>query len=352
MSTQTDRLHVSLLTLPEAMIFPVSGMYEVLSALDTIAALYPSTPMPVRFAVDIVTPGGDADVMARLPLGEPRTVDEVQRTDIAIVPVMTLENGEWVPGRYPHVIEWLRARHAEGAILCSACSGVLLLAETGLLDGREATIHWAFGRVFSDHYPDVRLQLDKVLVASGDREEFVMSGATATWEDLVLYLIARHVGPAAAQAMAKFMLLRWHVDGQSPYAVFMPPTDHGDAIVLRLQEWLRDHHSVARPVEALVRLSGLPERSIKRRFTKATGHSPIAYVQRLRIEEAKRQLERTNASIENIGWAVGYEDPAFFQRLFKRITNMTPGAYRRMFRVPDFAVPRAAAEAPAAATGS
>ena len=91
----------------------------------------------------------------------------------------------------------------------------------------------------------------------------------------------------------------------------------------------------------MVRLTGLTERTFKRRFTAATGFSPIAYVQRLRIEEAKRRLERTEASVDEISWQVGYEEPAFFRRLFKRVTGMTPGGYRKRFRIPDYALPKA-----------
>jgi transcriptional regulator GlxA family with amidase domain len=212
-----------------------------------------------------------------------------------------------------------------------------LLGETGLLDGRKATIHWAYARTFRRNFPNIGLHLEKVLVTEGERQQFVMSGASASWHDLVLYLVARHVGPAAAQAIAKFMLLQWHVDGQAPYVVFETPTDHGDAIVLIAQEWLSDHFTVATPVDEMVRRSGLAERSFKRRFKKATGYSPITYVQHLRVEEAKRRLERTDATVDEISWNVGYEDPAFFRRLFKRITRITPGAYRRKFRLPTFA---------------
>ena len=253
---------------------------------------------------------------------------------------MMPEGGEWNPGRYPTVVDWLSEMHAQGAMLCSACSGVLLLAETGLLDGREATIHWAFARTFRRNFPNVRLRLEKVLVTTGERQQFVMSGASASWHDLVLYLVARHFGPPAAQAIAKFMLLQWHVDGQAPYAVFETPTDHGDAAVLDAQQWLSDHFTVAAPVDEMVRRSGLAERSFKRRFKKATGYSPIAYVQHLRIEAAKRRLERTTVPIDEISWNVGYEDPAFFRRLFKRITRITPGDYRRKFQLPDFAKTR------------
>jgi transcriptional regulator GlxA family with amidase domain len=221
-------------------------------------------------------------------------------------------------------------------MLCSACSGVLLLAETGLLDGKEATIHWAYARTFRHNFPNVRLSLEKVLVTAGERQQFVMSGASASWHDLVLYLVARHVGPTAAQAIAKFMLLQWHVDGQAPYVVFEAPTDHGDAVVLDAQRWLSESFSIAAPVEQMVKRSSLAERSFKRRFSRATGYSPIVYVQHVRIEEAKRRLERTDEPIEEISWAIGYEDPAFFRRLFKRITRVTPGDYRRKFRLPDF----------------
>ena len=227
--------------------------------------------------------------------------------------------------------------HGEGALVCSACSGVLLIAETGLLSGRDATMHPAYAATFRSNFPDVRLRLEETLVATGEREELVMAGASASWHDLVLYLVARHVGPTAAQAVAKFLLLQWHTDGQAPYVPFDAPSDHGDAIVVEAQEWLRTHYAVAAPVTELVDRSGLPERTFKRRFARATGYSPIAYVQHVRVEEAKRRLERTSEPVDAISYAVGYEDPASFRRLFKRITGVTPGAYRRKLQLPAFA---------------
>jgi transcriptional regulator GlxA family with amidase domain len=165
-----------------------------------------------------------------------------------------------------------------------------------------------------------------------------MAGASASWHDLVLYLVARYIDPTASQALAKFFLLQWHEDGQAPYVVFDARIDHGDAVVRRVQEWLTEHFPVANPVEEMVRRSGLPARSFKRRFTKATGYSPISYVQHLRVEDAKRRLERTDAPVDKISWAVGYEDATAFRRLFKRITHLTPSAYRRKFRIPDLVV--------------
>jgi len=162
-----------------------------------------------------------------------------------------------------------------------------------------------------------------------------MSGTSTSWHDLILYLIAQHAGPTAAQAVAKYFAFQWHADGLSPYVIFEPVTGHGDAAIQKAQDWLSRHFSVANPIEQAARVSGIAERSFKRRFKSATGHAPIDYVQRLRVEEAKRRLERTQAPVDEISWKVGYEDPAFFRRLFKRITGVTAGVYRRKFHIPQ-----------------
>jgi len=338
MTNGRKRIHVSLVAIPDAMVSSLSGLYDVLNSFDLLGTFDLGVPGDGPFQVEIVAPTrAQTQTASGLPVAAHRAIDEVTRTDIVIIPSVMVEGGEWRPGRFPALVRWLTDMHARGATLCSACSGVLLLAETGLLDGGDATIHWAYAQTFRRNFPKVRLRLERVLVATGDRQQFVMSGASASWHDLVLYLVARHVGPAAAQAIAKFMLLQWHADGQGPYVVFQAPTDHGDAAVLAAQEWLGSHYAVAAPVEEMVKRSGLAERSFKRRFTKATGYPPITYVQHLRVEDAKRRLERTAAPVDDISWAVGYEDPAFFRRLFKRIARISPGAYRRKFRLPDFA---------------
>jgi transcriptional regulator GlxA family with amidase domain len=160
-----------------------------------------------------------------------------------------------------------------------------------------------------------------------------MTGGVMSWHDLALHLIARHVGPSAAQGMARLLMLEWHGHGQAPYIDFAPRLDHGDATVRELQEWLEGHYDAPSPVDRLVARCELPRRTLERRFRKATGHAPIAYVQRLRVAEARRRLERTDQPVESIGRAVGYENTAYFRRVFQRETRLTPGAYRRKFRL-------------------
>ncbi|HEX6362275.1 MAG TPA: helix-turn-helix domain-containing protein [Albitalea sp.] len=328
--------HVALLALPDAVVSTLAGIYDVMKA-PALAGLG-NGPARAPFHVEIVGESlGPLELASGVPFPVQRSIDTLASSDIVIVPSVLLREGVWQTGRYPRLVDWLRRMHAGGAVLCSACSGIFLLAETGLFDGRDATVHFGYARQFAAVHPAVPIHPERVLVVSGLREELVSSGASTTWHDLVLYLIARYAGAADAQAVARMYALQWHQDGLAPYITFEGRSDHGDAEIRSAQRWLADHFSVANPVEEMIKRSRLAERTFKRRFTAATGLAPIAYVQRLRIEDAKRRLERTDAPVDEIGWRVGYEDAAFFRRLFKRTTGMAPGAYRKRFRIPAFA---------------
>ncbi len=329
--------HISILAFPDAVISTLGGIFDVLNSQSFMTSGSSPAPDPPLLKAEIV--GSDTaplTLASGLTINVHKRIDDVAETDVVIVPSVIVRDNHWTCGRYPELVRWLGAMHERGAILCSACSGIFLLAETALFDGREATIHWTYAATFRKTFPAVPVSPEKPLIAVGEKEEYVSSGASASWHDLVLYLIARHIGPAAAQAAAQFYALQWQRDGLAPYIAFDAPRDHGDAAILDAQDWLTNHHAVAAPVEEMVKRSGLAERTFKRRFSKATGHTPISYVQLLRVEEAKRRLERTNAPIEKISWIVGYEDPAYFRRLFKRVTNLTPGAYRRKFNLPNY----------------
>jgi transcriptional regulator GlxA family with amidase domain len=338
MPSEPRPLHVSLVAVPEAAMSTLVGIYDVLNAFALLAKTDPSIPDTPPFAVDIVsTTPGEMTLASGLPLRVGRAVADIEATDIVIVPSVVLGPQGWEQSRYPALVDFAARMHEQGAVLCSACSGIFLLAETGLFDGHRATVHWGYAQQFAKTYPLVRLEPERVLVAAGAREDLITSGASTSWHDLVLYLVVRYVGATAAQAAARFFALQWHHDGLAPYIVFEGRRDHGDATVADAQDWLAGHFPVGNPVEDMVRRSGLAERTFKRRFTEMTGFAPIDYVQRLRVEDAKRRLERTDAPVEQISWRVGYEDAAFFRRLFKRVTGLSPGAYRKRFQVPKFA---------------
>ncbi|MCG4452484.1 helix-turn-helix domain-containing protein [Pseudomonas sp. MMS21-TM103] len=327
--------HVSLVALPDAAVSTLAGLFDVINGIALMGVA-----VPVPFRVEIVGEAvGPLELASGVPISVQRAIDTVESSDIVIVPSVLLRPQDWEQGRYPRLVEWLRSMHERGAMLCSACSGIFLLAETGLFDGKDATVHFAYARTFAATYPAIAIHPERVLVISGRSEELVSSGASTSWHDLVLYLIARYAGPTSAQEIARLFALQWHQDGLMPYIVFEGKTDHGDGEIQSAQQWVSGHFSVANPVEEMIKRSKLAERTFKRRFASATGLTPLAYVQRLRIEDAKRRLERTDTPIDEISWRVGYEDAAFFRRLFKRTTGLAPSAYRKRFRIPDFARP-------------
>jgi transcriptional regulator GlxA family with amidase domain len=251
--------------------------------------------------------------------------------DIVCVPDILVPPGEPLDGRFGDEIAWLRACHAAGATLAAACSGAMLLGEAGLLDGQDATTHWAYCDVMKARYPAVRVHPQRALVVSGEGHRLVMAGGGTSWLDLGLYLIARHVGVEVAMQVARINLIDWHHIGQQPFARLARSRQVEDALIARCQTWIAEHYNCAAPVASMVNLAGLPERSFKRRFEQATGMAPLAYVHTLRLEEAKQMLETTDEPIEAIANEVGYEDAGFFARLFRRQVNLTPGQYRRRF---------------------
>lgn len=253
--------------------------------------------------------------------------------DVVIVCDIHLNRNETPEGRWGDEIAWVRRHIDHGAVVCATCSGSVLLAEAGLLDGAEAASHWSMADLFRDRYPRVRFRPERILCDSGRGGQLITTGGASSWQDLALYLIGRFCGAEEAARVARLFLLGDRGYGQLPFASMARPRQHSDAVITKIQAWLVDNYATANPVSVLVGRSGLSERSFKRRFSAATGYTPVEYVQALRIEEAKQMLETENMAIEDVSVAIGYEDPTFFRRLFKRRTGVTPAQYRQRNRI-------------------
>lgn len=223
---------------------------------------------------------------------------------------------------------WLLDRHAQGVVLVSTCGGAFLLAETGLLAGRPATTHWLFADQFRDRFPDVRLDIDKMVIEDGD---IITAGGLMAWTDLGMRIVDRLLGPTVMIETGKFLLIDASGREQRHYSSFSPRLTHGDEAVLKVQHWLQERAGRAVSVGDMAGKAGLEERTFLRRFKGATGMKPIEYVQNLRVGKARELLEFTKRSIDQIAWAVGYEDSTAFRRIFHRIVGLSPGDYRNRF---------------------
>jgi transcriptional regulator GlxA family with amidase domain len=323
-----------ILALPETAGSALYGMVDVLAATGTlwtelVEGSRGSTLINPRIVSLSRTP---LQCGHGIPVRPDLAIEEVPQPAVVIVPELWLTPTDDMGDRYPEVKQWIRECHRAGGTIYSACSGSILLAASGLLDGRDATSHWGYQDLFRSRFPRVRFNPAPSLVIADASGRIVTAGGTTSWHDLALHIIARHASPGEALRIAKVYLLKLHGEGQLPYASLLRRQPHADAIVRGAEDWLAGHYREPLAVASVVTACGIPERSLKRRFKAATGSSLIDYVQNLRMEEAKRLLESESASAEDIAAAVGYENPSFFRRLFKRCTGLTPGAYRRMFR--------------------
>lgn len=332
-STETP-ISVLIVALPETAGSALYGMLDVLCAAGNIyQALVRSDDARKLFQVGIVASSPHQFSCGNgIPVRPDYTVSDDPGADIIIIPEMWLGPDESMTGRHSDMIGWLRQKYAAGATLCSACSGAVMLAETGLLDGCPATSHWGYQDLFRISYPKVRFDPAPNLTYATPNGRIITAGGTTSWHDLALHLIARYASPGEALRIAKVYLLKWHTETELPFASLIRRAPHGDSVVKKCESWLQQHFALSDAIPRVTERAGIPERTLKRRFKSATGSSLIAYIQNLRVEEAKHLLESTDAPVDEISYLTGYSDTSFFRRLFKRLTGLTPSHYRKMFQ--------------------
>ncbi len=327
------RPRIALLAAAETSPSILYGLYDILLS---VGAVYPDMtagePGDALLEVEIVAAEAAPFRCFGNVLVEPHAaITDIDRLDAVIVCDMYTPIDTAPHGRYPREIDWLRRMRANGTLVASVCTGSVLLAEAGLLNGRRCAGHWAYTDLFRDHYPSIEFDDASILDLSSEDDGVITAGGVTAWQDLALHLIARLCGPEHALRTSKVYLLAGHEDGQLPFAAMGRRIQARDAVVARSQAWIATHLSVANPVAAMSEQSGLTSRTFARRFRAATGYLPMDYVHGLRIERAKELIETGSTDLDGVGFEVGYVDPTFFRRLFKRKTGLTPAAYRRKF---------------------
>ncbi len=320
----------AILALPEGTPLAIHALYEVFHSVGrTWESMTGEENVPTRIIPRIVAASTDPIETAIGIRLVPQ--DVLSEADVVIVPDIVVDAAFDPRGRWSEECRWLQSRYADGAIICSVCTGSLVLAEAGLMDGQNASCHWAAIDLFRTHYPNVKLTPERILTTAGDANRIVTSGGASSWEDLALYLVARFAGSEEAVRIAKIFLFGERSEGQLMFAGAKPSHRHEDAVVAEAQAWVVDHYQEENPVSTMTERSGLIERTFNRRFRAATGYSPIEYVQTLRIEEAKQLLETSQMKIDDVSEEVGYANPSYFRKLFKRRTGVSPARYRQRF---------------------
>ncbi|MEL6170233.1 MAG: GlxA family transcriptional regulator [Pseudomonadota bacterium] len=231
----------------------------------------------------------------------------------------------------PREAEWLNAQHQSGSRLCSVCAGAFVLAESGLLQGRRVTTHWAFAKELAARYGDIDVADRNLVLDDGD---IISAGGILAWTDLGLTLVERFFGRSTMLSTARFLVIQPPRTTQLPYTEFIPNFDHGDVAILRVQHHIHADLKVPLKLDHLSELAGLGMRTFMRRFAKATTLNPNLYVQQARIAKARSILELTDLPLDQISWEVGYKDPSAFSKTFQRLSGMSASEYRKQFGAP------------------
>jgi transcriptional regulator GlxA family with amidase domain len=320
---EVPMLEVAVLVGPELSLMGTAGALEM---LDECAELEPGPPR-LRLHQVGRTAGGvpgrfGTAFQAGLGIDSP-----APRLDLVILPPVKQPLGAHAD-QLADFVPWLRERHAEGALLCSLCTGSFLLAETGLLDGGRAATHWAFQGLFAERYPAVEIVEHAMLVEGAG---VVMTGGALAFTNGLLFVVERLLGAETSIALSKLFVVDRFREHQGAFTIFAGSRAHGDETVARCQSLIeRDHTHL--DLAALSEQVGLSPRSVRRRFKQALGLSPQDYLRRARVEAARRQLERTERSVWEVMESVGYSDRKTFARTFREVTGLSPADYRRRHR--------------------
>lgn len=321
---------VTILALHNTIATTVMGPMDVFFQAGQLWNHINGIPLNPHFRVEIVSADGRPVKCLNNVLIEPHDcIDAVASTDLILIPSVT--DIDRTLSYSQKTLDWLVRQHRCGAHIASVCTGAFFLAETGLLDGKTATTHWGFVETFRERYPKVHLKPERLITDEGT---LFCAGALAAGIDLAVYLVEKYCGHEIAVQCSKALIHDMGRNSQAPYSVFQFQKNHNDRLIQSTQTWIETNFADPVDLNAVAKTHGMSRRTFERRFKKATGDTPLSYLQRTRVEAAKRMLENDQGTFEEISYRLGYENSGHFRELFKKYTGLLPMAYQRHFHSP------------------
>jgi transcriptional regulator GlxA family with amidase domain len=322
-------VNVSILTLKNGVLASIADAGYVFTIVNELLQKSGKAPLfkvkLVGISTEVHLNNGSFLIKPDAVIGEP------QQADLIIIPSMT---GDAVGGTYLNkdFAPWIAEQYKNGAEIASLCVGAFLLAFSGLLKGRQCTTHWAYANEFRYYYPDVDLVDEKVLT---HQQGLYSSGGNNAYWNLLLYLVEKYTDRQTAIQTAKFFVIDLDRRDQSPFIIFTGQKNHEDETILKTQEFIERNYAGKLTVDRIADTFNLSRRTFERRFKKATGNTVVGYIQRVKIEATKKQLEIGRKSIHEVMDDIGYSDVQTFRDVFKKITGMTPNEYRDKYNKID-----------------
>ncbi|WP_273566400.1 GlxA family transcriptional regulator [Maribacter halichondriae] len=305
----------------------IAGTHQMLSWVNEFLRQTGQEPL---FDIQLVGLERQLDTSGGLFAITPEVViEEVLKTDLIIIPAIhedyeksLKDNGDFMP--------WLISHYKEGAEIVSLCISSFFLAATGLLDGKPCSTHWQQAGVFRQLFPKVILTDEKIVT---EADGIYTSGGAYAFTNLIIYLIEKHAGRETAIMVAKGFMIDIDRSSQSPFMIFSGQKTHKDETVLKAQEYIEQNYQDKISVNDLCEDMALSRRTFERRFKNATSNTVLEYLQRVKVEAAKKELEKGRKHVNEIMYEVGYSDPKAFRDVFRKVTSMSPKDYQKKYSI-------------------
>ena len=302
----------------------IAGSFEILTRANAYWQKTGNKPvMEIRIAGFETERKSDRGFFSIYPLD----ILEIEKTDLVIIPSLS-HDYENVIKKNAALIDWIREQYKGGAEIGSICTGAFLLAATGLLDGKTCSTHWSAATDFRRMFPNIILQTDKLITAS---QGIYTNGGAYSFLNLILFLVEKYFDRQTAIYCSKVFQIDIDRTTQSPFFIFQAQKNHGDDLVCQAQTYIEENPGEKISFEELASKLAISRRNFDRRFIKATGNTPVEYSQRVKVEMAKRTLERGRKSIFEVMNEAGYSDDKAFREVFKKITGLSPLDYRAKY---------------------
>jgi transcriptional regulator GlxA family with amidase domain len=322
--------HISILALEGSTMTSLDGTYQLFSRINDFLRY---RGQPSFYKVEIV--GGAEEILLSEGLYKiqvHKKIDEIEKTSLIIIPIICGDFEQMIKANRPFV-QWIKKQYDFGAEIASLCVGSFFLASTGLLDGKKCAIHWASKNEFQLLYPTIEVLEGSIIT---DENGIYTSGGTYSYLNLLLHIIEKHLGREMSVLASKMFEIDIERKSQSQFAIFMGQKRHDDLEVLKAQDFIEENPDRILAFDEVCLKFGVGRRTFERRFKKATGNSFIEYMQRVKVEAVKKELEIGRKTVNELVYKVGYNDITAFRKVFKKYVGMSPIDYRNKYKVQFF----------------
>ena len=315
--------HVSILPLYDATLTSIDSSYQLFSRVNDFMSYQGKPPF---YNIEMV--GLEKNTQLGLyNINNNKTIAEVKKTDVIVLPLLC--------GNFKKAIEenqkytqWLLHQYQNGSEIVCLCVGSFYLASTGLLDDRKCAVHWAAKNEFAQLFPNVKIQENNIIT---DENGIYTCAGGYSYLNLILYIFEKHLGRDISILASKMFEIDIERKSQNPFVIFIGQKRHGDELILKAQEWIEQNPTENYTVEDICSKLGIGRRTFERRFRKCTGNSTIEYMQRVKVEFVKKQLEAGRKTINEIIYEIGYNDIDAFRKVFKKFTDLSLVDYRKKY---------------------